>query len=89
MRRSIVALITGLLVMPAAMASAHSGGLNAQGCHAGSQPYHCHRSPSSPSPALGTIRARGGQATATVQISPHGKRRSASTVKLAQAIPTV
>ena len=27
-------------------ASAHSGGLNSQGCHAGSKPYHCHRSPS-------------------------------------------
>lgn len=27
-------------------AAAHSGGLNAQGCHAGSRPYHCHRSPS-------------------------------------------
>ena len=25
------------------LAAAHSGGLNAQGCHAGSQPYHCHR----------------------------------------------
>jgi endonuclease YncB( thermonuclease family) len=24
-------------------AEAHSGGLNSQGCHAGSQPYHCHR----------------------------------------------
>lgn len=24
-------------------AKAHSGGLNRQGCHAGSQPYHCHR----------------------------------------------
>ena len=24
-------------------ADAHSGGLNSQGCHAGSQPYHCHR----------------------------------------------
>lgn len=23
---------------------AHSGGLNSQGCHAGSRPYHCHRS---------------------------------------------
>lgn len=23
--------------------NAHSGGLNAQGCHAGTQPYHCHR----------------------------------------------
>jgi len=26
------------------MTVAHSGGLNAQGCHAGSKPYHCHRS---------------------------------------------
>lgn len=24
----------------------HSGGLNSQGCHAGSKPYHCHRSSS-------------------------------------------
>ena len=25
---------------------AHSGGLNSQGCHGGSKPYHCHRSSS-------------------------------------------
>jgi peptidoglycan hydrolase-like protein with peptidoglycan-binding domain len=25
---------------------AHSGGLNASGCHGGSKPYHCHRNPS-------------------------------------------
>lgn len=25
-------------------AVAHSGGLNKQGCHAGSQPHHCHKS---------------------------------------------
>jgi peptidoglycan hydrolase-like protein with peptidoglycan-binding domain len=24
----------------------HSGGLNSRGCHAGSKPYHCHRSQS-------------------------------------------
>ncbi len=24
----------------------HSGGLNGQGCHGGSRPYHCHRSSS-------------------------------------------
>ena len=33
-----------------ALASAtfpHSGGLNKEGCHAGSQPYHCHRKPNS------------------------------------------
>ena len=27
----------------ASQAVAHSGGLNKQGCHAGSQPYHCHK----------------------------------------------
>ena len=26
------------------VASAHSGGTDANGCHAGSQPYHCHSS---------------------------------------------
>ena len=25
------------------IAVSHSGGLNKQGCHAGSKPYHCHR----------------------------------------------
>ena len=32
-----------ILVGAASQAVAHSGGLNKQGCHAGSQPYHCHR----------------------------------------------
>ena len=27
----------------AAQANAHSGGLDKNGCHAGSKPYHCHR----------------------------------------------
>ena len=39
-----------ILILPITLsheiAIAHSGGLNAQGCHAGSRPYHCHRSPS-------------------------------------------
>jgi hypothetical protein len=30
------------LSLIAGPAAAHSGGTNAQGCHAGSQPYHCH-----------------------------------------------
>lgn len=34
---------------------AHSGGLNAAGCHAGSRPYHCHRS------AGETVRTRDGR----------------------------
>lgn len=31
------------LSFPSVPVFAHSGGLNAQGCHAGSKPYHCHR----------------------------------------------
>lgn len=38
-----VALIAASTLLPVPSAYAHSGGLNAQGCHAGSQPYHCHR----------------------------------------------
>lgn len=40
---------------------AHSGGLNAHGCHAGSQPYHCHRrQPSEAQPELsdGSMRTQ-------------------------------
>ncbi len=33
-------LAFSLLVPPPALA--HSGGTDANGCHAGSQPYHCH-----------------------------------------------
>ena len=32
-----------ILVGASSQAVAHSGGLNKQGCHAGSQPYHCHK----------------------------------------------
>jgi hypothetical protein len=37
------AALTVLFVLAAAgSAFAHSGGTNGAGCHAGSQPYHCH-----------------------------------------------
>lgn len=52
-------LLTSLFaIMLAPLAGSHSGGLNKQGCHAGSQPYHCHRknsSSSSQSPKSGSI----------------------------------
>ena len=38
-----VAIIAVSMWLTVPSAKAHSGGLNAQGCHAGSQPYHCHR----------------------------------------------
>lgn len=40
-----------MLITLASQATAHSGGLNKQGCHAGSKPYHCHRGPSAASKA--------------------------------------
>ena len=33
-------LLSAPLALPVA---AHPGGLNGEGCHAGSQPYHCHK----------------------------------------------
>lgn len=36
------AIAVALFLFAAAPAAAHSGGTNAAGCHAGSQPYHCH-----------------------------------------------
>ncbi len=47
-----------LIIMLAPSAGSHSGGLNSKGCHAGSQPYHCHRKTSSASseyPKSGSI----------------------------------
>ena len=45
-------IVAALLASAAAVASAHSGGLNAQGCHTNKKTgeYHCHR-PQSPPPA--------------------------------------
>ena len=36
--------VISVLTMLTTQAVAHSGGLNKQGCHSGSQPYHCHKS---------------------------------------------
>jgi endonuclease YncB( thermonuclease family) len=46
-----ITCIATILATLATQAVAHSGGLNKQGCHAGSQPYHCHRGSSAASKA--------------------------------------
>jgi len=38
----VAALAIGLLFVLPATGFTHSGGLDGNGCHAGSQPYHCH-----------------------------------------------
>ena len=62
-RRLACAVILVLGVLSRA-AGAHPGGLDRNGCHAGSQPYHCHRgdsgapapaAPSRPRPAFGDL----------------------------------
>lgn len=35
--------LVALMLITSCQAVAHSGGLDKQGCHAGSKPYHCHR----------------------------------------------
>ncbi|PQO24857.1 YHYH domain-containing protein [Rhodobacteraceae bacterium WD3A24] len=51
----ISAISAALIVLPTPAVFAHSGGLDSNGCHAGSRPYHCHRgsgsSPRSTSPS--------------------------------------
>ena len=51
--RLLKLILVTLVVTTAAVAShAHSGGLDAYGCHAGTQPYHCHNgSDETPKPA--------------------------------------
>ena len=44
MTRAVAAVLLGAFVISDGLA--HSGGLDANGCHAGRQPYHCHRAPS-------------------------------------------
>ena len=36
-------ILTSIAIIVGSAVNGHSGGLNKQGCHAGSQPYHCHR----------------------------------------------
>ena len=40
--------LVALMLMIGSQAVAHSGGLDKQGCHAGSKPYHCHKVQKSP-----------------------------------------
>ncbi len=37
--------LLSFLLANSSLATAHGGGLDANGCHGGSKPYHCHRSP--------------------------------------------
>ena len=47
--------LVALMLMIGSQAVAHSGGLDKQGCHAGSKPYHCHKA-QKPGPEAATDR---------------------------------
>ena len=61
MRIAAYIMALGALSM-SVMASAHSGGLNAEGCHNNRKTgdYHCHRGNSAPAPVQRPQRAFGG-----------------------------
>lgn len=46
MRLLLLAITACFAAWISAASIAHSGGLDASGCHGGSRPYHCHRSAS-------------------------------------------
>ena len=65
----LTALIAGLIVVTGpVVASAHSGGTDAYGCHAGSRPYHCHGSTSSS--GTGTTSVTIAPTTTSTTIAP-------------------
>ena len=39
----VVCVVSAVVTAETHATFAHSGGLNASGCHGGSKPYHCHR----------------------------------------------
>ncbi|MBB5517492.1 excalibur calcium-binding domain-containing protein [Amphiplicatus metriothermophilus] len=43
--QATLALVGAAVALFAGSLAAHPGGLDRNGCHAGSQPYHCHRGP--------------------------------------------
>lgn len=44
--KQVIMLMLTLSMLAPTVASEHSGGTDSNGCHAGTQPYHCHSSKS-------------------------------------------
>ena len=66
--KKVCACVIAVAIMAFAYRAApHSGGIDKHGCHAGSQPYHCH----------GTNR-RGGGIRSPLTYKPDAKRKHAS-----------
>lgn len=74
MKKVCVCVIAVAILALAYRAAPHPGGLDKQGCHAGSKPYHCH----------GTDR-RGGGAQKAIYIQTRHKKKT----RLKARIPTM
>ena len=72
-RKTHILCVTLLSAMLTAPAMAHPGRTNAHGCHAGSQPYHCH----TPSPSRST-RQNSTARKSTTQHSSNRRKNSAT-----------
>ena len=65
------------------IASAHSGGTDANGCHAGSQPYHCHSSSGGSSSATTAVAT-----TTTTTVAPTTTTTTTTTTTVAPTTTT-
>jgi hypothetical protein len=64
-----VALMVAVPLTAPSSAGAHSGGTDANGCHAGSRPYHCHNG-GTPSPNGGVPTPSAGVPDPTTTMAP-------------------
>lgn len=74
---SSAALVAVFLVLPIGQATAHSGGLNSEGCHTNRKTgdYHCHRSPA-PRPVATPNQPTANRAFSGTQNQPSNRQSS-------------
>ena len=87
MRPSLTICCVGILLAGAAPVHAHSGGLDKYGCHAGSQPYHCHNGDGDGSGGGGEelLIALAAAGIVWYAVDSHKKRRAGIQTKIARS----
>lgn len=83
----LAALAIGLLFVLPATGFAHSGGLDGNGCHAGSQPYHCHGGGSSSGGTAKPFVSSGPTAAERAEIANAQTELAQAEAKYAQSKP--
>lgn len=82
LKLTFVAMTTISMSIPE-VSFAHSGGLNAAGCHAGSRPYHCHRS------ARDMVQTSDGRNRLRCDLGSRSRECQGSTSSRSNAIPVL